>query len=128
VARQSRIIRDATFHRSCCARQIQQVVHQAKWNADLRELRRDRLQAVWTVVNRHLFEHVYEFNIERDGSVTVVTRNRREPPPKIQDPTTVSGYSGYGRDFRLVQGTNGWEVRGKRSWFMGRQTAVTISY
>src|SRR4029079_10266532 len=64
-------------------KQIQRLVRQAKQDSDVRGLRRGGLSAVRSVLNRHLFERIYDIEIERDGSVTVLTRNHRERPPRI---------------------------------------------
>jgi hypothetical protein len=105
--------------------EILERVREYKRRSDVAALRRLGIQAAPSVVFRHIFEQVREMDIERDGSVTVLTRSSRERPPTETNPNL--HYSGYGRSYRMEKGTNGWQVTGSGS-FSIRSRIVTYSY
>jgi hypothetical protein len=98
--------------------EIKSLVRREMRNHHVVALRRYGLSVIQSVVNRHLVERIYDIEIERDGSVTVLTRNQAERPPRLIEPGTRNAYSGFGRNFHLKKGTNGWEICGRGSWGM----------
>lgn len=66
--------------------EILERVREYKRRSDVAALRRLGIQAAPSVVFRHIFEQVREMDIERDGSVTVLTRSSRERPPTETKP------------------------------------------